>query len=788
VPALASTSAEVAGRGVTALVGPSGCGKSTLLRVLAGLIAPTTGVVYVDGEPAADDEWRAQVAYLPQQPVFVAGTIADNLRLGAPSATDGELWDALLDVALAERVSTLPHGLDTELGEDGAGLSGGERARLALARVVLSDRPWVLLDEPTAHLDSVTEDVIAEAVVALGRTRGVIVVAHTPALVDLAHDVIELRPAASPSSQILPSRRSFSRVGAASPDSARVGTSRSKLGRVGTSWDESIQDETSRHKMRRVGGGPRTGRRGVGVALGWATLLGGLASASGVALTATAGWLIVRAAAHPAILTLTVAMVGVRFFGLARPALRYVERLRSHDAALRMLADERVAIYDAIVPLVPGRLGRRRGDVLAAVVDDVDAVLDRELRVRVPVRGFAIAAVLAALTAGLVQPLAGLVTALLAAAAGAAFVVARVGATRAERRLVAARADLSVRVVEAAQAAEELLMWQAGGRAIDRIDAASRAIGRATRQSARWLGAARALVLVAAGLAVVATVGLLQHRVDGPILALLALLPLALAEPAATLADAGTVAARTAAAQGRLDDIARQEPAVTDPVMPAAEPRSAEIALADVDAGWDGTTAFRGLDLTLAPGEKVAVVGPSGSGKSTLAALLLRFIDPSAGRAELGGTDYADLALDTVRANVGLVDDAPHVFASTVAENIRLARPGSPDSDVEAALRTAHLGEWLDTLPDGLDTRLGDGYAGVSGGERARLAVARSILADHPVLVLDEPTAHLDSATATALAADVLGDTDGRTVVWITHAQAGLDRVDRVLSLGQDAG
>jgi ATP-binding cassette, subfamily C, bacterial CydCD len=182
------------------------------------------------------------------------------------------------------------------------------------------------------------------------------------------------------------------------------------------------------------------------------------------------------------------------------------------------------------------------------------------------------------------------------------------------------------------------------------------------------------------------------------------------------------------------------------------------------------------------PGERVGVTGPSGSGKSTLAALMLRFVDPDAGELRLGTRPMRALALDDVRRTVGLVDDDPHVFASTVVENVRLARPGAGDTEVEGALRKAHLGDWLDDLPQGLHTRLGDGDAQVSGGERARLAIARSLLAEHDVLVLDEPTAHLDTATAEALAGEVLQDV-GRSILWITHEPTGLDRVDRVVEL-----
>jgi ATP-binding cassette subfamily C protein CydCD len=206
--------------------------------------------------------------------------------------------------------------------------------------------------------------------------------------------------------------------------------------------------------------------------------------------------------------------------------------------------------------------------------------------------------------------------------------------------------------------------------------------------------------------------------------------------------------------------------------------------LDEVRVTWDGRAALEGVSLDLAPGDRIGVVGPSGSGKSTLAALLLRFNDPTSGRLTMAGVDLRDLALDDVRARVGLVDDDPHVFASTLAENVRLARPGATDEDVERAVRAAGLGSWLDALPDGLGTWLGDGHAQVSGGERARIGVARSLLADQPVLVLDEPTAHLDHATAELVTAAVLRAASGRSLVWMTHEGDGLERMDRVLDLG----
>lgn len=751
VPALEDVTMTVPDRGVTAVVGPSGCGKSTLLAVLAGLLEPTSGVVH---GPA-----RSQIAWLPQRPVFVAGTIADNLRLAVPDAADDRLWDALRRVALEERVRDLPAGLDTALGEDGATLSAGERARLALARVVLADRPWVLLDEPTAHLDPLTEQVVADTVQELGLTRAVVVVAHRPALVALADHVVALTP---------PEPR------AGVHEAAGADAGAGAVARQPSPSEVAVE--------------PRRGR------LVLPTLVGGLASASGVALTATAGWLIVQASHRPPVLTLLVAIVAVRTFGLARPALRYLERLRSHDVVLRMLAERRVEVYDAVVPLTPGALGRRRGDVLAAIVDDVDSVLDRELRVRMPVRGAFVVAVLALAVSALIEPRSVVVVlGTFAIGGGLGYLLARTGATRAERRAVTTRARLSDVVVEVTQTASELTMWQAEERALDSVSAVSDELGRATVASATWLAWARAVTLAVSGVGVAAMAWLVapvtaDGSLSGPLLALLVLMPLALAEVTSSLADAGALSARTEAAEARLARIAATPPAVAEPDHPLAAEGGDEVGVEHVWASWDDRVVLRDVSLDLRPGDRVAVVGPTGCGKSTLASLLMRFVDPAQGTVRLGRHSLRELALDDVRRTVGLVDDDPHVFSTTLAENVRLARPGATDAEVEDALRRARLGDWLDSLPAGLDSWLGDGHAGVSGGERARIAIARSLLADQPVLVLDEPAAHLDGATAEALAAEVLGDDAGseerRTVLWITHANAGLDRVDRVLDLG----
>ena len=363
-----------------------------------------------------------------------------------------------------------------------------------------------------------------------------------------------------------------------------------------------------------------------GARLALGSALGALAAASGVALTATAGWLIARAAEHPPVLMLMVAIVGVRTFGLARPALRYAERLVSHDVALRLLAERRARVYDALVPLIPGRLGRQRGDVLASIVDDVDSLLDRYLRVRAPLVTYSAVATIATLFAAWVLPAAGVVTGLtLIVGGGLAYSVSRIGVARAEEQFVAGRAAVSAAVMHTLHGAADLIM--AGGAAC--------AVRR--RRSRRGCVAGRFQVSSCCRDGACAgsrhsRARRPRHRLGG--WAGVGRRPAVLAHaraahPASPRSPGGDqpprrrrpLQVRVTAADHRLAELAATAPAVTDPVDPLPAPptdSTPPIELERVTAGWGAAPAFHHLDLDLPPGTRVAVVGPSGSGKSTL--------------------------------------------------------------------------------------------------------------------------------------------------------------------------
>ncbi|WP_405448290.1 thiol reductant ABC exporter subunit CydD [Streptomyces achromogenes] len=788
-----------------ALVGPSGAGKSTLLSVLLGFVRPTGGRVRVGGADLAGldlAEWRSRIAWVPQRPHLYAGTIAENVRLARPGADDGAVRRALRDAGAWEFVAALPDGVDTVLGEDGAGLSAGQRQRLALARAFLADRPVLLLDEPTAALDGATEADVVAAVRRLAAGRTVLLVVHRPALLEVADRVVRLGgaevakppvdgrtpPEDEPKGMLPGGPESGPESG---PDGGRLGGDAAPAGASGAGPDGGAgpRGRSVLARVRALGGGAR-GR------LAGALVLGSLALGSAVGLMATSGWLISRASQQPPVLYLMVAVTATRAFGIGRAVFRYAERLVSHDAVLRMLADTRVAVYRRLERLAPAGLrGTRRGDLLTRLVADVDAFQDYWLRWLLPAGvAVAVSAASVGFTAWLL-PEAGAVLAagLLAAGVGVPLLTAAV-ARRTERRLAPARGVLATRVTELLTGTAELTVAGALPARTDAARRADRTLTGIAARAAAVTGLGDGLTALISGLTVTATAvcgaqAVAAGRLGGVAMAVVVLTPLAAFEAVLGLPLAVRHRQRVRRSAERVYEILDAAEPVREPEQPRPAPVTPfPVVLKGVAARYEGQRreALAGLDLTLERGRRIAVVGASGSGKTTLAQVLLRFLDPRAGSYTLAGVDACAVAGDDVRRLVGLCAQDAHLFDSSVRENLLLARKDATEAELRGALARARLLDWVQSLPDGLDTLVGEHGARLSGGQRQRLALARALLAGFPVLVLDEPAEHLDLATADALTADLLAATEGRTTLLITHRLAGLDAVDEVIVL--DAG
>ncbi|MGC9378627.1 thiol reductant ABC exporter subunit CydD [Streptomyces sp. MH13] len=767
-----------------ALVGPSGAGKSTLLHALLGFVRTAGGRVRIGGADLTTldlAQWHARVAWVPQHPHLYAGTIAENVRLARPEADDNAVRRALGDAGALKFVDALPEGTRTVLGEDGAGLSAGQRQRLALARAFLADRPVLLLDEPTAALDGATEAEVVAAVRRLAQGRTVLLVVHRPALLEVADRVVRLEEPA-PAAAVgrphgTPAARRFEATPAAT---AAV---------VPDDLDPSPAVPGGVLARVRTMSAARRGR------LGLALLLSSLALGSAVGLMATSGYLISRASEQPPVLYLMVAVTATRAFGIGRAVFRYAERLVSHDAVLRMLADTRVAVYRRLERLAPTGLRRsRRGDLLSRLVADVDALQDYWLRWLLPAASAVVVSAASVAFMAWLLPEAGVVLAvgLLAAGAGVPLVTGAV-ARRAERRLAPARGVLATRVTDLLTGTAELTV---AGALPSRAAEARRADGTLTRIASRAATATAlgdgltALIsgLTVAGAALTGIHAVAEGRLAGVAMAVVVLTPLAAFEAVLGLPLAVQYRQRVHRSAERVYEVLDAPEPVREPEAPRQAPASpfpvVLKGLAARHAGQD-RQALSGVDLTLAEGRRVAVVGPSGSGKTTMAQVLLRFLDAEAGSYTLAGVDAYALAGDDVRRLVGLCAQDSHLFDSSVRENLLLARKDAAEDELRDALARARLLEWADGLPDGLDTLIGEHGARLSGGQRQRLALARALLADFPVLVLDEPAEHLDLPTADALTADLLAATEGRTTLLITHRLAGLDAVDEVIVLDE---
>jgi len=526
-----------------------------------------------------------------------------------------------------------------------------------------------------------------------------------------------------------------------------------------------------------------------------AVVAGAAATGCGVALLAVSGFLLARASQHPNIVAITVAIVAVRALSVGRGVSRYIERLASHDAAFRILADVRVAIYRRLERLAPAGLPAfTSGDLLARLISDVDATQDLFIKGIAPPAAAVLVGAGAVVVCLVILAPAGAVLAagLLAAGIGIP-VLAAATARLAARRVAPARGELAAALTDALDGAAELHAYGAVDQALAAVNEADAELTRQAGRNAAASGLSTGLSSAIAGLTLWAVL-LLGVAATGN--GALTRVPLAVLTLTALASFEAVTALPAAAMQlGQARASARRIAAVLDAPVPVREPATprqlpdgpVQVTMrgAQVRYGPGAPLALDGVDLDLPPGRRIAVVGPNGAGKSTVASVLLRFADLTGGRVTLGGHDLSDYAADDVRTRIGGCAQDPHIFDASLRDNLRLARPAATDEELDDAAARAGLLAWIQSLPKGWDTPAGAHGTALSGGQRQRLALARALLADPALLILDEPTAHLDADSRRALTRDLLRATAGRATLLITHDLDGLDQVDEIVVLRQ---
>jgi ATP-binding cassette subfamily B protein len=808
-PAHDGLSFKVAAGEKIGIVGPSGSGKSSIARLLLRMFDPQSGSVRVGGRDlrSLDPEaLRGQIAVVHQDTYLFHGTVEENLRLGKPEASAAELEAAARDANAHDFILQLPRGYQTILGERGVNLSGGQRQRLAIARALLRDSPILVLDEALSSVDAENEAVIQEALDRLAKDRTTLILAHRLSSVIGAERILVLdhgRVVESGRHAELirrdgPYRRLMGAQAEERADDIDIAFAEER----GTTPDQA-EGATDYGTDAHTAAAAAAAQVGAAATIG--TLIGiikpwrrafAIVVTSGIGrVAAFIGVGILGALAVAAVKTGTPFAFLLILLALAAPLaglLHWIESWLAHDIAYRLLAEMRIALYQKLDELAPAYLVRRRsGDLIALASQDIETieyffahtVAPALVAILVP------SAVLASL-AVIAWPIA-LVLLPFILYAGLAPVMMRRRIDRLGAEARDALGLLSAYVTETIQGLSDLLAFQAVERRRDGFMETVRGYQRVRLQLLSDLSSQTAQLEIVTGLGglAVAIVGawmVADQQLAATALPLLILLALASFLPISEIAQVSRQLADTIASTRRLYTVHHEEPAVRDGrARPPAPVGGSAIRFEDVDFVYPGARrpALEDISLDIPAGATVAIVGPSGAGKTTLANLLLRFWDPATGHIRIDGVDLRDFELDHLRRRISLVSQDTYLFNDTLRANVALARAEADEAAILRALEQAALADFVVSLPDGLDTRVGERGVQLSGGQRQRVAIARAFLKNAPTLILDEATSHLDAVSE----AQVRGALDtlmrDRTTIVIAHRLSTVRNADLLLVL-----
>ena len=791
------------------IVGPSGSGKSSVARLLLRLFDPQRGTVRIGGQDlkTLDPEaLRRMIAVVHQDTYLFYGTVEDNLRLGKPDADREELEAAARDANAHEFIMALPQGYATMIGERGVMLSGGQRQRLAIARALLRDVPILVLDEALSSVDAENEAVIQQAIDRLSAGRTTLILAHRLSSVIGADRILVLDKG-----HIVETGRHAELIRRDGPYRRLMGgQAEEREGELAFAEDD--RPATERRDLTEIETSGATATEAMAeaaAAVGWGATLGTLVRTimpwrRRFAIVVTSG--IARVAAFIGVgvlgaLAVAAVKTGLPFgyllilLGLAAPLaglLHWLESWLAHDIAYRLLAEMRIGLFRKLDSLAPAYLVRRRsGDLVALANQDIETI------------EFFFAHTVAPTLVAILVPSTVLVTLAVVAwpialallpfvlFAGLAPVLMRARIDRLGMQARDALGLLGAYVTETIQGLADLVAFQA-------VEGRRRGFMDLVRDYQKirlallrdlWSQAAQLEIVTGLGGLAVAVVGVrlaAEHQLVATTLPLLILLALASFLPISEIANVSRQLADTIASTRRYYAVQRETPAVTDgPLHPPAPAGGSAIRFEGVGFFYPGARrpALSDIRLEVPAGSTMALVGPSGAGKTTIANLLLRFWDPSIGRIVIDGVDLRDFELDHLRTRMSLVSQDTYLFNDTLRANVLLARPEADEAAVRRALEQAALADFIDSVPEGLDTMVGERGVQLSGGQRQRVAIARAFLKNAPTLILDEATSHLDAVSEAQVRSALDALMRDRTTIVIAHRLSTVRDADRLAVL-----